>query len=178
MAGKRKRNRRSSCVDESPPKRVKAISVTARSSIVLTAASDVQHPVLSLYYPRVVTLRQYLLSRLPVASKARRRRLVTLGQRPREYGSACAPDLGQMTPCEDSTRLPDRTTACSTDPDDDLAHLLDGTLVCGANGSHASPDPSRLDDRIAFSQQQQRSTGASSLGSQNCSQSEVGDLFS
>ncbi|KAK1143635.1 Telomerase reverse transcriptase [Aspergillus melleus] len=36
------------------------------------------HPVISLYYPRVVTLRQYLLKRIPVSSKSRRRRIAAV----------------------------------------------------------------------------------------------------
>ncbi|KAI9042294.1 telomerase reverse transcriptase [Aspergillus affinis] len=36
------------------------------------------HPVISLYYPRVVTLRQYLLRRIPVSSKSCRRRIAAV----------------------------------------------------------------------------------------------------
>lgn len=37
------------------------------------------HPVISLYYREVLTLRQYLLRQLPVSSKLRRRRIASLG---------------------------------------------------------------------------------------------------
>ena len=39
----------------------------------------VSHELLSLYYPRIVSLRQFLLSSLPPSSTSRRRRLSTYG---------------------------------------------------------------------------------------------------
>lgn len=57
------------------------------------------HPVISLYYNHVVTLRQYLLHQLPSSSKTRRRRILA------------------------KTLVDDRDAA------DRLAHLLDTTLV-------------------------------------------------
>src|SRR5947207_2788171 len=41
----------------------------------------VPHKLLSLYYPRVVSLRQFLLSSLPLSSTSRRRRVSTYGAR-------------------------------------------------------------------------------------------------
>lgn len=40
------------------------------------------HPVISLYYPQVVTLRQFLLQQIPVSSKARRRRIAAVRNNP------------------------------------------------------------------------------------------------
>lgn len=37
------------------------------------------HPVISVYYPEVLTLRQYLLRQIPISSKSRRRRIRTVG---------------------------------------------------------------------------------------------------
>jgi hypothetical protein len=64
------------------------------------------HPVLQRFYPEVLTLRHYLLSRLPKSSKNRRRRLSQLG-------------LG--TPAQDD--------ASTRDVDIQLGQLLDSTLI-------------------------------------------------
>lgn len=40
----------------------------------------VKYALLALYYPEVVTLREYLLSKLPATSKVRRRRIVSIGR--------------------------------------------------------------------------------------------------
>jgi hypothetical protein len=64
------------------------------------------HPVLQRLYPKVLTLRNYLLSRLPKSSKNRRRRLSQLG-------------LG--TPAQDDTS--------TRDVDIRLGQLLDSTLI-------------------------------------------------
>lgn len=61
------------------------------------------HPVLRRLYPKVVTLRHYLLSKLPKSSKNRRRRISQLG------------------PAQDD--------APTCDVDNDLVRLLDSTLV-------------------------------------------------
>ncbi|KAJ4301248.1 Telomerase reverse transcriptase [Kalmusia sp. IMI 367209] len=85
------------------PKRVRAVS---DQSPVATTAS-VEHPVLSRLYPEVLSLRHYLLSRLPASSrlKSRRRKLSQLGLHPSH---------------ED-------TATCGTDLE--LGELLDSTLV-------------------------------------------------
>ncbi|OAL28381.1 hypothetical protein AYO20_09498 [Fonsecaea nubica] len=43
-------------------------------------SSSVHHPVLSAYYPRVCTLRSYLLGALPATSRTRREKLATFGK--------------------------------------------------------------------------------------------------
>ncbi|KAB8238673.1 uncharacterized protein BDW43DRAFT_121394 [Aspergillus alliaceus] len=42
------------------------------------AASEYSHPVISIYYRQVVTLRQYLLKQIPLSSKSRRRRIASV----------------------------------------------------------------------------------------------------
>jgi hypothetical protein len=57
----------------------------------------VSHELLSLYYPRIVSLRQFLLSSLPLSSTSRRRRVST-------YGSGNL-EAARQTPFLDSTLI-------------------------------------------------------------------------
>lgn len=66
---------RSAHVVGRPPKRARP---AADQSAVATPPG-VDHPVLRRLYPGVLSLRHYLLSRLPASSKYRRRRLTQLG---------------------------------------------------------------------------------------------------
>ncbi|KAJ5391980.1 hypothetical protein N7509_007470 [Penicillium cosmopolitanum] len=91
------------------------------------------HPVISLYYRDVFTLRQYLLRRLPLSSKLRRRRIASLG--------VVASDA-----------------AATKDPiSHPLVDLLDTTLV----GVLKQPSPKLASERqqayCAFTQSQSRS---------------------
>jgi hypothetical protein len=45
-----------------------------------SSSPDVHHNVLSCFYPRVCTLRNYLLACLPATSRVRRRKLTTFGK--------------------------------------------------------------------------------------------------
>ncbi|KAJ5356035.1 reverse transcriptase [Penicillium concentricum] len=47
----------------------------------ISLETKTSHPVISLYYRQVVPLREYLLQQLPVTSKSRRRRILTLDSR-------------------------------------------------------------------------------------------------
>lgn len=137
MARKRKRPARDASFDERPCKRRAA------------AVTDAHHPVLSLYYPKLLSLRQYLLGKMSSHSKARRRRIAALSTRP----SACGRD--------DSV----------ADVEPELAKLLDSTLVgvCGALAGQAGHIQA---DVATISQHQANSTcGSSTAGA--CSQSEV-----
>lgn len=59
-------------------KRVQDASFTPRKHPKLSDEKlQTRSPVLALCYPKVVTLREYLLSRLPTASRVRRKRLET-----------------------------------------------------------------------------------------------------
>lgn len=63
-----------------------------------TVPSTVAHPVLSSFYPQVLTLRQYLLTQLPQASKHRRRKIANYGQLRQD-----------MVRCEEAAQLLDST---------------------------------------------------------------------
>ena len=99
--------------------------------------SKVDHPVLRSFYANISTLRTYLLSQLPPASRNRRRALNKIGIK-RE----------------------------SSKPETDLEHhqrlgeLLDGTLVAVREPFDRRDDESRLKDLQHFSQQLSASTGS------------------
>jgi hypothetical protein len=69
---KRKRSRTSTGVEGGSDKRLKT------SDDMELAKSQTTHAVLSQYYGEVTTLRKYLLAQLPLASRKRRRRLLSL----------------------------------------------------------------------------------------------------
>lgn len=75
---------------------------------------QITHPVISLYYRELLTLRQYLLSHLPVSSKLRRRRIASLASSSAEptslanlLDSTLVGVLKQSTPKVDSERQRD-----------------------------------------------------------------------
>lgn len=107
------------------------------------ALDQTTHPVISLYYRQLLTLRQYLLNQLPITSKSRRRRITSL-----------------------STSSQDRNTAV-------LAALLDSTLVGVLKDRSPSIDSERQRDYRAFTQSQSRSTLISTDTGPNSPQSEV-----
>lgn len=144
-------------------------SVREPGSAASIDITTIKHPVLSLYYSCVVTLRTYLLAKLPVSSKARRRRLLAIGNCPQSRQLGHKPsDLRRNY----ATSVDDCSDG-STDPNAALAGLLDTTLVGGLETSDSAPDQTRMSDLATFSQQQSKSTAASSAGSAGCSQSEV-----
>lgn len=102
------------------------------------------HAVISLYYREVLTLRQYLLRRLPASSKLRRRRIATLG--------SSAAELGDVQP---------------------LVNLLDSTLVGVLKESTPKVDSDRRRDYRAFTQSQSRSILVSTDTGPTSPQSEV-----
>ncbi|UPX18047.1 RNA-directed DNA polymerase [Ascochyta rabiei] len=92
------------CTSHAAGSRKKAHLVDQSASATPTA---IQQPVLQHFYPRLLTLRHYLLSQLPNSSKNRRRKLAELG-------------LAAAT----------KTAAASTcDPDYELGQLLDSTVI-------------------------------------------------
>ena len=104
------------------------------------------HPVISLYYRQVVPLREYLLQQLPVTSKSRRRRILTLN--PRE---------AQETNAQSQT----------------LAELLDSTLVGVLKESSPTLNSERQKQYSSFNESQSRSTLISTDTGPTCPQSEV-----
>jgi len=121
---------------------------------------SVKHPLLSLYYPRIVTLRTYLLETLPVSAKKNRRKIALLGRPNNGNKEQQSPgnDQGEGAPL-------DRTAK--------LAELLDTTLVGLSKRDTKEDIEKRMKDFVEYSQTQVGSTIGSSLGTGNCSQSEV-----
>jgi telomerase reverse transcriptase len=114
------------------------------------------HPVLSQYYPRLVTLRQYLLEQLPSSFKARRRRIASL--------NANVPL--NLDPHNQSI-----------DHDSIIANLLDSTLVGVLKESNQSIDHARQRDFAAFTQSEERSLLCTDTGPTS-PQSEVSPIRS
>jgi telomerase reverse transcriptase len=89
------------------------------------------HPVISQYYCQVVTLRQYILQRIPIPSKGRRRRIAGIRSDPTH--------LGTNEEC--------------------LAHLLDTTLVGVRTELPLDQSEERRQDFIAYTQNQKTQIG-------------------
>lgn len=130
-------------VGSRPPKRPRQ----AAGQSPTATPSCIQHPVLSRLYPKVVSLRHYLLSRLPASSKNRRRKIAHLG-------------VQQGPDQQDGHTAPHGTDA-------ELGKLLDATLI-GVVSKHVTDDTAAIDiakerdqDLKTFSQHlsSSRSTG-------------------
>ncbi|GAD98225.1 telomerase reverse transcriptase [Paecilomyces variotii No. 5] len=137
MGKKRKRPARQT---ETPSKRVQVASKPSREN-------ETTHPVISRYYLRVLTLRQYLLEQLPPSSKSRRRRVASLG---RQGGD------------EENIEA--------------LATLLDSTLVGILRETNRKNDQERQKDFAAFTQSQYKSSLTSTDTGPTCPQSEIVDF--
>lgn len=111
------------------------------------------HPVISLYYSQVLTLRQYLLRQIPLSSKSRRRRIVSIrhGQAPVETND----DGGSGQ----------------------LASFLDTTLIGILTDSHSTCNEKRRQELAAFTQSQSRSEQTSTDTGPACAQAEVQSTF-
>lgn len=95
----------------SPRKKAHVVDQSASAT-----PAAIEQPVLQRFYPRLLTLRHYLLSVLPKSSRNRRRKLAQLG-RPvasNKATSTCEPDieLGQLL---DSTVIGEHQTAKTND---------------------------------------------------------------
>lgn len=117
---------------------------TSYASISLKTKID--HPIISLYYRHVVSLREYLLQQLPVTSKSRRRRILTL----------------------DSREDKDSNAQSQT-----LAELLDSTLVGVLKESSPTLNLERQKQYSSFNESQSRSILVSTDTGPTCPQSEV-----
>jgi telomerase reverse transcriptase len=113
------------------------------------------HPVISLYYRQVVTLRQYLLQQIPVTSKTRRRRIASV------RSETLADRDGDESSGERQVQ--------------DLASVLDTTLVGVLKETLPTVIRERRRDFAAFSQTQSqcRSELTSTDTGPPCPQSEV-----
>ncbi|KAF2112366.1 hypothetical protein BDV96DRAFT_159612 [Lophiotrema nucula] len=109
--------------------RVGARPLKRPNQSAIATTPDVDHPVLRRLYPEVLSLRHYLLSKLPGSSKNRRRKLSQLGT-------------------SDPSQEPAATTS-TCNVDSDLGSLLDSTLVgvFPTNGGTSREDAARARNR-------------------------------
>ena len=151
MSKKRKRPQKATAPQDDP---IKKRQKTTATSVTI------DHPVLSAYYRRVVTLRQYLLQGLPSSSKARRRRITSAGKR--DENNKTDPNASAVA----------ASTQGSAYGGIDFARFLDSTLV----GLLHCPSPAELEARqreyAIFSQSEERSLLGTDTGPCN-HQSEV-----
>ncbi|KAJ5729255.1 Telomere reverse transcriptase [Penicillium malachiteum] len=75
MGKNRKRSRKT---EHKPASQTSITTGRFKSSYPIAQDSHTTHPVISLYYRQVLSLRQYLLNQLPTTSKLRRRRITSL----------------------------------------------------------------------------------------------------
>ena len=142
MMGKRKRSR--------PHK-----EVCKRAKIRGEIITPVNHPTLSLYYRNILTLKDYLLSKLPTTSKARRRRIASI------------------VPDKPNFHHNDEDTSTLSRDRHSLSRLLKDTLICTVHEQTPEPEPSRIKDLATFSQRFSPTAGSSVGG--NTSLSELVD---
>ena len=127
-----------------------------KPSVVNHGPSVLQrHPVLSLYYAKVYSLREYLLSKLPESAKSRRRKIASVGRAHQDANDRVHRGI---------------QTGQSKDHDKRWAALLDSVLV--GVGVDREPDSSRMKYLEVFSQRT-HSTMASSIDEGSFSQHEV-----
>ena len=132
--------------DRGPPSSHPSITSSPRRFRNPTPSTGrTSHPVISLYYRQVVTLREYLLEHLPVTSKSRRRRILA------------------------GSRADDPASQTSQT----LAHLLDSTLVGVLKESSPTLNSERQKEYLSFTQSQSRSILVSTDTGPTCPQSEV-----
>lgn len=147
MGRKRKRNSSEERCHQYSPKRVKITEdgSTQRKNVL------VDYPVLPFYYPRVSSLRDYLLFKLPLTSKSSRRKIRSL-----------------------TTSKP-----CATDAHvDPLSTLLDSIVVGYFDNPDQSVGDARRKELTHYSQTQLNQTVGSAESCHGFSQSEVCAIFS
>lgn len=132
----------------------------AVSTISGDSSRPLSHPVLSLYYNRVVSLRQFLLSQIPVSSRSRRKRIGSVG---RAVCTRVTGGSGQV--------------GNSSSDDNGFATFLDTTLVGVLKETPPTVSRERQRDLVAFTQSQSQSQSKSQLSNSDsgssCAQAEV-----
>ena len=167
MAGKRKRIRASVGGDDSSEKRFRLDAQNLPSN------TSIENPILCSYYPRVVTLQEYLHSKLPKSSVSRRRRILSIGKRPHS-----SLGVGQViSRIEGGEAL--NASKCHIDIDNGisdrekrLAKLLETTMIGLLHDTPSDLASSRQKDFISFSHQLSM-TSKGSVGAVAASLSEV-----
>lgn len=129
-------------------------SKKARAEASKRGDDAVEHALLVHYYPKLQTLRSYVLSHLPSSSRLRRKKIAAIG-----------------TPNQSSGKAPDETEL-------QLCRLLDATVVAAAQGQEkAKPEKAekRWEQWMNFSQKGDESyvTLSDGLAAAACSQAEV-----
>lgn len=146
---KRKRSN-GNCPCEQIPKKLKPA--------LANLSRRVQSPVINSYYPRVTTLRQYLVSKLPSTSKKKRRRIALLGLESRKNER----DFSGSGPESVSK---------------EIAELLDGTLVGAESGIDTTEDRGfRASQFQAYTQELADSAVGSTVNNDSSLQTEVSFL--
>lgn len=133
--GKRKRSRRPLQEDHK------------RAKVEKKTLAPVKHPALSLYYRSILTLRDYLLTKLPTTSKTRRRKILSI-----------LPNADNFHPDDEDISTLSQDRHC-------LSRLLHNTLVCKVHEQTPRPESSRMRDFEAFSQHVSLTAGSSIAGS-------------
>lgn len=128
-----------------------------RAKVEKETIIPVKHPALGLYYRKILTLRDCLLSKLPTSSKARRRKIVSI-----------LPDTTNYDHNDEETSTLSQDRHC-------LANLLNNTLVCTVHEWTPRPESSRIKDFETFSQQYSP-IGGSSIGGCTSSLSDLVDF--
>lgn len=151
MGQKRKRPVKNGASTSTSQSRLSSAAGRFRTKQFPSHGDQIQHPhpVISLYYQQVLTLRQYLLQKLPLTSKSRRRRILSL-----KSPIAREKDHRQYE-----------------EPAQILANLLDTTLIGVPKEISPAGDQTRQLDFAAFTQSQDRSECTDTDPS--CPQSEV-----
>ncbi|RAK99664.1 telomerase reverse transcriptase [Aspergillus ibericus CBS 121593] len=126
---------------------------SSQSSLARGHAEEHAHPVISLYYPQVVSLRQYLLRQIPLSSRSRRRRIVSVRDDQPPVGTSNDSRSGAQ-----------------------LAKLLDTTLVGILTETPPTCNEERRQELAAFTQSQSRSELASTDIGPPCAQAEIVDF--
>jgi hypothetical protein len=156
MSSKRKRKRVGAAHAGDQKTSSKRIKLGNR---VLPSQESCQHPVLSFYYPQVLTLRSYLVARLPPSARLRRKRLLSLPQW-RGPSDQEQEQHQHQRASEDEIEL------------SALIHLLDTVLV-GYSPDLSIDFEQVIRDFASYSQ----SSATSTLGSGAVSQSKVGQAL-
>lgn len=130
--------RKRKTVADLPSKRVQRAAPTPQPGGVRD--DQVAHPVLNRFYARVLSLRKYVLCKLPVSSRKRRRNIKHLGE-------GRSDGLAEENPCHDS----------------EVCELLDTILIGVRNEDASEEELCRAKELVAFSQQLPESTVASDI---------------
>ena len=171
MAGKRKRKGAPKSDPDQSWKRTKC-NVPSISENV-----PIRHPTLCLYYTRVMTLQEYLLSKISRSSARRHDKVASIGRRlqkphavPQIVSESNRKEVLSLSSehVERHCEIPDR--------EKNLAKLLKTTLIGLLHDTHPDVAASRQKDFTYFSQQVGSISG-SSVGGTSATMSEVGSSY-